>query len=127
VIADPRSFTVWVSGTRAVRAADPRWPAVGAYLRHTWGPWPLRIHDRTTVLASRAPLVLELRARVRPLAVVRAWVRLSAIATGTVIELGEDVESGIATVLPAVTRAVQLRRNRRSLQALIGLAEGPNP
>lgn len=122
LLADPLSFAAWVSGTRRIRSADVDWPAVGTSLWHQWGPWPLRLRDRTDVLECRPLRRLALRAWVRPLAVVRATIDLAEDAGGTRVVLCERVERGIATALPVVTRAVQRWRNRRSLEALLALA-----
>ena len=120
-LADAGSFARWVSGTRAVRSADPGWPAPGAALRHCWGPWPVRVRDRTTVLACHAPESLDLDARVGPIARVHVRIRLIETGTGTRILLGETVESGLARCCPPLTRRIQRWRNGRSLAALVAL------
>lgn len=124
LLADAGSFALWVAGTREIRDADALWPEAGATLYHRWGWWPALVRDQTTVVAVRAPEWLEMRANVRPIAVVRAWVQLRELAGGgTHVLLGEHIESGFATALPALARVVQRRRNRRSLHRLLTLAE----
>lgn len=121
-LADAASFAVWVCGTRTVSDADEAWPAVGASLYHRWGRWPLQVADRTTVTACRPPHRLDLDARVRRLARVAVWIRLTEVAGGTRVVLGESIDGGLATAVPPLTRRIQRWRNRRSLAALIDLA-----
>lgn len=122
VLADANTWWAWVQGTATVRAATPDWPAPGAELHHTWGPWPLRLRDRTTVVRSEPPAALDLVARVRPLAVARVAITLSPLGRGTRVAIVEDVVAGMARSLPPVARSVQRWRNRRSLYALLRLA-----
>jgi hypothetical protein len=126
-LADPWSYTRWVAGTAAVRAADPNWPDVGAALHHRWGPWPVQMRDRSVVTGCEAPRRLDLDARVGPIAQVQVSIRLGEQAGRTRIVLRETVVRGWATRCPALTRRIQQWRNRRSLNALVALAAGPAP
>lgn len=121
-LADPTSFATWVTGTHAVLRADGQWPAVGATLHHRWGPWPVRVRDRTTVTASCPPHRLDLRVRVRRIAEVDVRIRLCEGAGGTRVVLAESIDRGLATAVPPLTRRVQRWRNRRSVAALLRLA-----
>jgi len=122
-LADPYSFAEWVAGTATIRRADPDWPAAGARLYHQFGRWPLRSRDHTTVLGSDAPHRIRLTAAARPFALVEADVTVVAEGSGTRITLSERVVGGFGARFPRVTRAVQRRRNRRSLARLVRLAE----
>jgi uncharacterized protein YndB with AHSA1/START domain len=122
-LADPYSFARWVAGTAAIRGADPQWPEAGARLYHRFGHWPLRSRDHTTVLDSQPPHRIRLAAAARPFALVEAEVTVVADGSGTRITLCERVVGGFGARFPGVTRAVQRRRNRRSLAQLVRLAE----
>src|SRR5690606_19207370 len=50
VLADGWMYAAWVVGAAHVRDVDPQWPAVGARIHHSLGPWPLMMHDVTKVL-----------------------------------------------------------------------------
>ncbi len=127
VLSDPWSYPAWVCGTRQVRTADPGWPAVGAELHHRFGPPPVPVRDRTTVLALDPGRWLAMRARARPWAVVRAEICLTRTPGGTVVAITERLEQGPGLLLPRLARAVQRWRNRRSLEALCALAEQRPP
>jgi uncharacterized protein YndB with AHSA1/START domain len=122
-LADPYSFAGWVAGTVTIRRADPQWPATGARLYHQFGRWPLRSRDHTTVLDCEPPHRIRLSAAARPFARVEAEVTVVAEGAGTLVMLGERVVGGFGARFPRLTRAVQLRRNRRSLDRLVRLAE----
>jgi uncharacterized protein YndB with AHSA1/START domain len=130
-LADPFSFSRWVSGTSVIRRADPSWPAVGARLYHRFGPWPLRFPDHTTVLEAQPPWRLVLAANARPFGRVLAEVTLEPASTpegaGTDVVLCERMRHGPARLLPYLGRRVQRARNHRSLAALVELAENTLP
>lgn len=121
-LADPESYAGWVSGTSRIRRADRNWPEVGAQLHHCWGVGPLRVRDRTTVVAAEPPHRLVLLARARPVGVVRAEIEATAQPAGTRIVLTEQLLSGWATRWPRVSGLVQQLRNRRSVRRLAALA-----
>lgn len=121
-LADAESYAGWVSGTSQIRHADPCWPAVGAQLHHCWGIGPLRVRDRTTVVAAEPPHRLVLVARARPVGVVRAEIAVAAQAGEARIVLTEELLSGWAVRLPRLSGIVQRLRNRRSARRLAALA-----
>lgn len=95
VLADAYSYDRWVVGTRRIRRADDTWPAVGSRLHHTVGIWPLTLRDSSEVLESVPPRRLVLRAKVRPVGVLKVEIDLRPVgARGTHLELQEYVESG---------------------------------
>jgi uncharacterized protein YndB with AHSA1/START domain len=122
-LADPYSYARWVSGTAEVRDADPRWPAVGARLRHRFGPWPVRFPDHSTVLECDPPRRLVLAASARPFGVVRAELTVIPDHPGAWITLSERMIGGLGARWPRLGDLVQRPRNRRSLQLLVSLAE----
>ena len=122
MLADPWSWSRWVSGSRRIRDADPDWPAPGSRLFHRWGPGPLQVRDHTTVSAAEPPNQLVVEARARPWGDVRAEIRLTADGSGTVVSLREDAVSGLVARLPRLGQIVQRRRNQRSVDNLAALA-----
>lgn len=124
LLADPYSYARWVGGTKRVRYADPSWPAPGSRLHHTFGPWLIRVHDHTTVLAARPPREIVLQALARPLGRIRVEIDVSDAATGrTDIVLRELAQGGLVARFPRIGHAVQLRRNRRSVARLVAAAQ----
>jgi uncharacterized protein YndB with AHSA1/START domain len=123
VLADAHSYSRWVAGTAAIRCADPSWPAVGSRLHHRFGPRLLRVRDSSTVLECEAPRRLVLDASAFPLGRVRAEICLGPGAAGTQVVLRETARAGLIARLPRLGHAVQTRRNRRSLRALVVRAE----
>jgi uncharacterized protein YndB with AHSA1/START domain len=124
VLADGWSYAGWVVGATHVRDVDDGWPAVGTRIHHSVGPWPLELHDVTTVTAVDAPRLLELDARLSPVGAAR--IRLELAADGperTTVRMSELVEHGPARLLPRSVQAlVLIPRNRESLTRLGHLA-----
>lgn len=118
VLADPWSWSLWVSGTRHIRGADADWPQPGTRLYHRFGPLPAQVRGHSTVLVAEPPVRLVLDACAWPWGRVWADLRLTAAGEATVITLREDAISGLVARFPRVGHAVQVRRNRRSLAAL---------
>ncbi len=128
VLADPRSYGEWVVGSRAIRAADTQWPAAGAAFDHSVGMAPLVIRDHTSVVASRAPVMLELRAKARPLPTARVTLHLQPERDGTRVTIIEEPASRLLNVLAGPVGHAAIRmRNRESLRRLKALAEGTAP
>jgi uncharacterized protein YndB with AHSA1/START domain len=123
VLANPHSYSRWVKGTAAIAHADPSWPAVGSRLDHRFGPRPFRVRDHSVVLACAERRRLLLDASAFPLGRVRAELCLCADGSGTRVILRETACGGLVAWLPRIGHAVQLRRNRRTLQSLIDCAE----
>jgi uncharacterized protein YndB with AHSA1/START domain len=123
VLADADSYSRWVKGTAAIRHADPSWPAVGSRLDHRFGPRPLRVRDRTVVIACAEGRRLVLDASAYPFGRVRAEICLCADGSGTRVLLRETACGGLVAWLTRIGHAVQLRRNRRTLQSLIECTE----
>ena len=96
VLADPFTYADWVVGTRKIRGADESWPAVGSRLHHTVGFPPLTLRDYSQVLESAPPRRLALRAKLRPLGILRVDIELEPVDGGarTHLKLQEYVEGG---------------------------------
>ena len=128
VLADPRTYSEWVVGSREVRAADEHWPAPGSAFDHSVGALPLVINDHTAVVAARPPVMLELRARARPLPTARITIHLQPDGDGTRVTMIEDPANPVLNLLagPLGHTAIRLR-NSESLRRLRALAEGATP
>jgi hypothetical protein len=123
VLAEPRSYAVWVPGTHKVGDVEGTWPERGAMFRHTQGLPPLALSDTTTVLAADPPRRLELEARVRPFLVVRVVVNVAAEPGGCEVTIDEIPVGGVLELplrlLPSGPfvrlRNLELLRRLRSL------------
>ena len=128
VLADPRSYARWVVGSRAIRAADPQWPAPGSSFDHAQGVGPFILKDSTTVLACERPTLLRLRVQARPVSIAHVTLRLTPQGAGTHVVMDEgpaDLYSWL-TMNP-LTEPLMRMRNHESLKRLKRLAEGDEP
>lgn len=123
LLADPWSYSRWVCGTVRIRAADPDWPAPGSRLHHSFGPWPVRVHDDTRVLEADRPTRLVLLARARPLGSVRVEIALSPRGGGTAVTMRQHLRGGLGAWFAGAGHVIQLRRNRHSLTNLLELCD----
>ena len=128
VLADPRTYAEWVVGSREIRAADETWPTPGSAFDHSVGRAPLVIKDDTSVVDSQPPVMLELRARARPLPTARITLHLQPYGRGTRVTMIEEPTSRVLAAVggPLLHAATRLR-NRESLRRLKALAEGTVP
>jgi uncharacterized protein YndB with AHSA1/START domain len=128
VLADPRTYGEWVVGSREVRAADKSWPAPGSTFDHSVGKAPLVLKDETSVLDSQPPVMLELRARARPLPTARITLHLQPHGPGTRVTMREEPINRVLSVAGGpVLHALIRARNREALRRLKALAEGTAP
>jgi hypothetical protein len=128
VLGDARTYAEWVVGSREVRAADENWPAPGSALDHSIGKAPIVIRDDTTVVDARPPVLLELRARARPLPTARIILRLRSEGDGTWVTMLEEPTNRLMNRLGGrLLHAAIGLRNRESLRRLKALAEGTAP
>jgi uncharacterized protein YndB with AHSA1/START domain len=128
LLADPRAYGKWVVGSREIRATDESWPAPGSAFDHSVGKAPLVIKDDTSVVDSQPPVMLELRARARPLPTARITLHLQPYGRGTRVTMIEEPTNRVLRVAggPLLHAAVRIR-NRESLRRLKALAEGTTP
>ena len=94
VLADGWLYPTWVVGTVKIRDVDGHWPDVGAKLHHAVGAWPLTLQDETEVVESQPGRMLRMQARGWPLGEATVEVTLTAVGTGTTVELVEEPTSG---------------------------------
>ena len=124
VLADPYSYDDWVIGTRRIRDADEGWPAVGTRLHHEVGVWPLTLKDVSEVVSSEPPRRLVLRAKVRPVGVLRVEIELEpAPGGGTRLSLQEVVEGGPLRLTGPVGDAGAQGRMELGIRRLKRIAE----
>jgi uncharacterized protein YndB with AHSA1/START domain len=123
VLADADSYEYWVVGSKAVRDADPAFPAPGTRFHHTQGFGPLTVRDHTEVLAADPPRRLRLRANARPLGSATVTLTLEPGDGGTVVAIEEHPAGPFAPLglNPALYAATRLR-NARALMRLEDLA-----
>ena len=129
MLSDPRTYAKWVVGSHEIRAADRGWPAAGSAFDHSVGSPPLLIKDHTAVVKARPPVMLELRARARPLPTARITLHLRGErGGGTRVTMIEDPANPVLNLLagPLGHTAIRLR-NREALRRLKALAEGTVP
>jgi uncharacterized protein YndB with AHSA1/START domain len=128
VLSDPATYADWVPGAREIRSADRNWPAEGTSFDHALGPRLLGIADHTSVTASLAPVMLELRARARPLGSARVILSLQPEARGTRVTMIEDPASPVFSLAIGPLGHGLLRlRNTEALRRLKKLAERDGP
>ena len=122
-LADPGSYGYWVVGSKVIRDADPDWPAPGARFHHTIGVGPLKIADHTESLEARAPQLLRMRAKGRPVGVAQVTMRMTPQGSGTLVRMTEqpDGPSAILSLNP-VMHLLTKARNAESLMRLEELA-----
>lgn len=119
ILADGWTYSDWVVGTVHIRDVDEHWPAVGAQLHHKAGPWPLSLHDSSTVLAVEPGRSLKLRAGLWPLGSAIVRILLEPAGGGTRIVMEEDFEAGpLLFVRNKINDLVLHRRNIESLRRL---------
>ena len=128
LLADPRAYGKWVVGSREIRAADESWPAPGSAFDHSVGKAPLVIKDDTSVVDSQPPVMLELRARARPLPTARITLHLQPYGRGTRVTMIEEPTNRVLRMAGGHLLHAAVRiRNRESLRRLKALAEGTTP
>jgi uncharacterized protein YndB with AHSA1/START domain len=128
VLADARSYARWVVGSRAVRAADPSWPAAGSVFDHAQGFGPLVLRDTTASLECRRPEYLRMRVHARPITTAYVTLHLQARDGGTRVVMEEGPANLLSTlVMNPLTDPLVHLRNAESLRRLKRLAEGTEP
>jgi len=124
VLADGWSYSDWVVGTVHIRDVDGTWPRPGSNLHHKAGPWPLSLHDRSTVLACDEPHRLTLQAGLWPLGAATVTFTLTPVGTGgTRVTIAEDFAGGpLRWMRTKVNDLVLHGRNRETLRRLADIA-----
>ena len=120
-LADPKSYGYWVVGSKVIRDADASWPAPGSRFHHTIGVGPLKVGDHTESLEARAPALLRMRAKGRPLGTAQITMRLIPRDGGTLVQITENPD-GLTAVL-ALNPLVHLLTKARNAESLMRLEE----
>ncbi|MEU4622288.1 SRPBCC family protein [Actinoplanes sp. NPDC023801] len=125
VLADGWSYSDWVVGTVHIRDVEPEWPAPGSKLHHKAGPWPLSLHDSSTVLACTPERELKLNAGLWPMGAARVNIRLTPVeGDATRVEIEEEFIAGpLRWVQNKLNDLLLHRRNVESLRRLADIAE----
>jgi hypothetical protein len=110
-------------GSKAIRDAEPEWPAPGAKFHHTIGVGPFTVKDHTTSLDAQVPQRLQMRAKGRPLGAARVTLELTPRDGGTLVRMTElpDGPTAILSLNPLV-HVFTKARNAESLMRLEELA-----
>ena len=126
VLADGWSYVGWVVGAAHIREVDTGWPKRGTRIHHSVGPWPLLVHDVTTVHTVDRPRLLELNARLWPFGEARIRLELTEVEPGvTEIRMTERAVRGPGRLMPHAIQALLLvPRNRESLRRLSAMVVG---
>lgn len=122
-LADAGGYGYWVVGSKTIRDADPEWPAPGSKFHHRIGVGPLTVEDHTESLEARAPELLRLRAKGRPVGTATVTLELRPRDGGTVVRITENPDGAYrALALNPLTHAITKARNAESLMRLEELA-----
>jgi len=121
VLASPEEYGYWVVGSKLIRDADPGWPAPGTRFHHTVGVGPIKVSDHTESLESRAPELLRIRAKARPLGTATVAMELLRRASGTLVRMTETPD-GLSRVL-ALNPLVHVLIKARNSESLMRLEE----
>jgi uncharacterized protein YndB with AHSA1/START domain len=123
VLADPEGYGHWVVGSKAIRDADPGFPAPGTRFHHTVGVGPFAVNDHTAVLEAEPGRRLRLRALARPLGTAKVTLELIPRDGGTNVRMTENPD-GIYSLLALnpLVHVVTKLRNAESLARLERLA-----
>ena len=122
-LSDPGGYAYWIVGSKAIREADPEWPAAGSRFHHTIGVGPLKVSDHTVSLEARPRELLRMRAKGRPLGTATVTVELTARDGGTVVRMTESPDGPFALMsLNPLLHVLTKGRNAESLMRLEELA-----
>jgi uncharacterized protein YndB with AHSA1/START domain len=123
VLADPDGYEYWVVGSKAIRDAEPGFPAPGTKFHHTIGFGPLTLRDHTEVLEASRPSLLRLRAKGRPIGTATVVMRMTAEDGGTCVEMFETPDGPYSLMaFNPVLHVMTKLRNAESLMRLEDLA-----
>jgi len=125
VLANGWLYPLWVVGASRIRDVADDWPAVGARLHHSFGPWPLVVNDTTELRVWEPPHHVVLEANGGPIGIARITIDVKPRADGCVVRIQEEPVTGPTKLLPEVVfDAVMRWRNAETLRRLAYLAEG---
>ncbi len=120
-LADPSSYGFWVVGSKAIRDADPDWPAPGSKFHHTVGVGPFTVRDHTKSLEAQPPRRLQIRAKSRPLGTARVTLEMTPKDGGTLVRITEQPDG--PTAILNLNPLVHLFTKSRNAESLVRLEE----
>jgi uncharacterized protein YndB with AHSA1/START domain len=125
VLADGWWYSDWVVGTSHIRDVDADWPAVGSRLHHKAGPWPISLHDKSTVEAVEPGRRLRLRAGLWPLGDAIVDIRLEPVGDDqTRVIMFEEFDQGpLRGMRNKINDLLLHQRNVEALRRLADIAE----
>jgi uncharacterized protein YndB with AHSA1/START domain len=124
ILADPPTYENWVVGNKAVRDADPNWPAAGSEFHHTVGCGPVAIKDKTVSLEVDPPRRLVMLVRALPFLRATVTLTLEPEGAGTRVTMEEHPRGGPwETLWNPVFDGLTGLRNGETLRRLKRLAE----
>jgi uncharacterized protein YndB with AHSA1/START domain len=124
VLSDGWSYSDWVVGTVHIRDVEATWPQPGAKLHHKAGPWPLSLHDSSTVLEMTPDRRLCLKAGLWPFGEAVVDIRLEPYGDATRVIMQEDFARGpLRWIRNKANDLLLHRRNIESLRRLADIAE----
>lgn len=126
VLSDWRAYPGWVVGAKAVRGADPGFPAAGTSFYPQIGAGPLRHNARTRVLEVDKPRRIVIHAQAPPLGTAINALDLEPLDGGgrTHVTFREDPGDPLtAFVFTPLTHLLMRGRNDEALRRLKRLAE----
>lgn len=125
ILSDPDNYGYWVVGSKRIRDADASFPKPGSRFHHTVGFGPIEVDDHTSVMESRPPNLLKLKAKARPLGTAQVTMEIQSEGTGSRVTMTEDPGDTLtAFVFNPLTHLFVRGRNVESLSRLRELAEG---
>jgi uncharacterized protein YndB with AHSA1/START domain len=124
VLADGWTYSDWVVGTAHIRSVDPGYPSPGTEIHHKAGPWPMSLHDRTTVLKCDPGRLLHLKVRLWPLGAGQVRFTLTPVepAATRVTMVERFTEGPLIGLRNTINDAFLHLRNRESLRRLADIA-----
>jgi uncharacterized protein YndB with AHSA1/START domain len=121
VLADPASYQYWVVGSKAIRGADPGFPAPGTKFHHTIGVGPLTLRDHTEILEAERPRLMRMRAKGRPVGTASVTLELTSESGGTRVRMTENPDGPFAIL--ALNPLLHVSTKLRNAESLMRLEE----
>lgn len=123
ILADPRSYALWVVGSHDIRRVDGDWPQVGATFHHVQGHGPIKLRDTTTVVEAEPPRRLLLEVRIRPFLTGPVELTLRPERDGTFVTITEQAHGGLAGPVPELLLGPFIAlRNADAMRRLAAMA-----
>lgn len=118
-LVDPTTYPSWLIGADAIREIDGDWPDPGSAFHHRVGVGPLKVRDRSRVVAIEPEVRLVLDIRASALIQAKVTFELAALDDATRLRFTEEPEVVIlGDVLRPVADLLTRGRNHGSLDRL---------